>query len=108
AQAPTTYRDGDLLQAQGDDKLYLVEGGQRRWIADTASLQRLNPDFARLRRVSFEGVDRLPPGKPYRQLPLIRDTASGKVYLLTEETQWPAPRKHWINDLDSFTRLGFT
>jgi hypothetical protein len=57
--------------------------------------------------VPFAEVDRLPAGRPYRQLPVIRDAASGKIYLLTRETAWPAPRKHWINDLDSFTRLGF-
>ena len=57
--------------------------------------------------MSFEELDRIPAGKPHRQLPLIRDQRSGKVYLLTQETNWPAPRKHWINDLDSFTRLGF-
>jgi hypothetical protein len=107
AQAQASYQDGDLVQAAGDEKIHLVEAGRRRWIADTASLQQLNPDFTRLRRVSFEDVDRLPAGRPYRQLPLIRDAASGKIYLLTRETTWPAPRKHWINDLDSFTRLGF-
>src|SRR5688500_18440202 len=69
AQADASLSDGDLLQARGDDKVHLVRGGRRHWVADTASLHRLDPDLARLRRVPFEEVDRLPAGKPYRQLP---------------------------------------
>src|SRR3954466_5838148 len=71
SQALAIYQDGDLLQAQGDDKLYLVEAGQRHWIADTTSLQRLSPEPTRLRRVSIDELDRIPPGRPYRQFPLI-------------------------------------
>jgi hypothetical protein len=107
AAAAFAVRDGDLLRVPGDDKIHLVQEGRRRWIADTTSLRALNPDFGRLRAVSFEELDSVPAGKPYRQLPLIRDPASGRVYLLTRETGDRAPRKHWINDLESFIRLGF-
>ncbi|CAA9214960.1 MAG: hypothetical protein AVDCRST_MAG77-124 [uncultured Chloroflexi bacterium] len=111
AEAPAVpalaVSEGELLQVAGDDKIHLVQEGRRRWIADTTSLRTLSPDFARLRKVSFEELDSVPAGKPYRQLPLIRDAVSGRVYLLTRETGQRMPRKHWINDLDSFTRLGF-
>ena len=105
--AALPYTDGDLLQAIGDDKIHLVQGGQRHWIADTTSLQQLNPDFSRLRRVPFEEIRAIPAGKPIRNGPLIRDAATGKIYLLTKETDWPDARKHWINNLEAFTSLGF-
>jgi hypothetical protein len=101
------YADGDLLQVTGDDKIHLIRGDQRHWIADTLSLQQLNPEFSRLKRVSFEQLSAIPAGKPLHAGPLIRDPVSGRVYLLTKETDWPAPRKHWINSLDSFSALGF-
>ncbi len=107
AGAQTRFSDGDLLQVRGDEKMHLVQAGRRRWIADTTSLRRLNPDFGRLKQVTFEELDAIPAGKPYRQLPLLRDHASGRVYLVTWETDSPAPRKHWINDLQSFSKLGF-
>ena len=106
-QTSTALTNGDLLQATGDDKIFLLENGQRRWIADTQSLQRLNPDFSRLRHIPFDELDRLPPGRPYRDGPVIRDNTTGKVYLLVQETGWTAPRRRWVNDLDAFTRLGF-
>jgi hypothetical protein len=107
AAGSVLFADGDLLQVRGDDKLYVVQGGARRWIADTQSLAALNLDFRRLKQVSFEQLDALPAGRPHRQLPLIREPATGRVYLLTWQTNEPAPAKHWINDLESFTRLGF-
>jgi hypothetical protein len=101
------FADGDLLQVTNDDKIHVVEKGKRRWIADTTSLRRLNPDFSRLRRISFAELDAAPVGQPFRELPLIRDNASGRIYLLTQETSDRVASKHWINDLDSFTKLGF-
>jgi hypothetical protein len=106
--APAGFADGDLLQVAGDDKIHLVHEGQRHWIADTQSLQRLNPDFTRLRQIGFDDLSRVPAGRPLHAGPVIRDSATGRVYLLTQETTWPEPRKHWIDDLDSFSRLGFT
>ena len=108
ALAPNgAFADGDLLQVANDDKIHVVEKGKRRWIADTTSLRSLNPDFSRLKRVTFAELDAVPPGQPFRELPLIRDNTSGRVYLLTQETNERVPSKHWINDLESFTRLGF-
>jgi hypothetical protein len=101
------FAEGDLLQATGDDKIHLVENGQRRWIVDTRSLRRLDPDFSRLRRVPFEELDRLPAGRPYREGPVIRDGATGQVYLLTQETGWPDPRRRWLDNLNTFVQLGF-
>jgi hypothetical protein len=105
--AQAQIADGDLLQVHGDDKIHLIEGGHRRWIADTTSLRRLSPDYGRLKRITFAELDAIPPGRPFRQFPVIRDEASGRIYLVTQEAEAHSPRKHWINDLESFTRLGF-
>jgi hypothetical protein len=105
--ADLPYADGDLLQASGDDKMYVVQSGQRHWIADTLSLSRLKPDFTRLKHVTFQQLSAVPVGKAIHAGPLIRDAATGRVYLLTRETDWPAPRKHWVSSLDAFTALGF-
>jgi len=102
-----TYADGDLVQASGDDKIHIIRGGQRHWIADTLSLQQVNPDFSRLKQLSIDELRAIPAGKPIHAGPVIRDSANGQIFLLTKETDWPAARKHWINDLDSFTKLGF-
>lgn len=105
--AQLAVADGELLQVTGDEKIHVIQEGRRRWIADTSSLQALNPNYSRLRRVTFDELDSVPVGRPFRQLPLIRDRVSGRVYLLTRETGDRTPRKHWINDLESFSRLGF-
>jgi hypothetical protein len=107
ARAQTPYQDGDLLQAEGDDKLHLLDGGRRRWIADSGTLQRLNLNARRLHRVAFDELDRIPVGRPHRQWPLLRDTASGRVYAIVQESQWRAPRRRWIADPETFERLGF-
>ena len=105
--AVAVLSDGDLVQMVGDEKIHLISRGERHWIADTVSLQQINPDFTRLRRIGIDELRAIPAGKPIHAGPLIRDNATGRVFLLTKETDWPAPRKHWINDLDSFTKLGF-
>jgi hypothetical protein len=58
--------------------------------------------------VPFEALEQVPAGRPFREGPVVRDAATGRVFLVTQETDWPAPRKHWINDLESFVRLGFS
>jgi hypothetical protein len=106
-RARAAYPDGDVLQAEGDDKLHVVEAGRRRWIADSGSIWLANPDLGRLHRVSFEELDGIPVGAPYHQWPLLRDAASGRMYLLVQETGWRAPRRRWVYDQEAFTRLGF-
>ena len=107
ATADAVYADGALLQAVGDDKLYVVEGGKRRWVTDGASLQQLRVDGSHLQQVTRSDLDALPPGRAIHQFPLARDAATGRVYLITQEADLATPRKHWIRDLDSFTQLGF-
>ena len=68
--------DGELVK--GDrDRVYLIEGGQRRWIPTLEIFDAHGFAWGRVRVLEDRDVSRLPEGPPL-EMPLRRDLDSSK------------------------------
>jgi hypothetical protein len=99
AQAPTV-KEGSLIRAEKDPKVYLVQGNERHWIPDEATL-RSKGSLSQVVSVPKSVADAIPLGAPVpsvAQAPtvkegsLIRAEKDPKVYLVQGN------ERHWIPD----------
>ena len=58
------YSEGDLVKGQSTPAIYLVDGGQRRWIPDAATLES-RWSWGDVRTLPDAEVDAIPMGAPY-------------------------------------------
>lgn len=97
----TEYPTGSLLQAAGEDGVYLIEYGYRRPITSrSALLSRFNEDL--IITVSQTVLNNYPDGKPisFPNYSLLRDE-SGAIYLLVDDSL-----RH-IETMEAFRAIGF-
>lgn len=97
----TEYPSGSLLQAVGEDGVYLIEFGYKRAITSrSALLSRFNPDL--IIPVSQTVLSNYPDGTPisFPNYSLLRDDDGG-IYLLVDDTL------RYIETMAAFRSIGF-
>ena len=60
----TVPADGTLLSQLDDPKVYVIEGGQRRWIPDPTTFTTLGHSWDRVGRVAAGQLNHVPEGPP--------------------------------------------
>jgi hypothetical protein len=96
------YPSGSLLQAVGQDGVWLIERGYRRPITSASALSsRFNPDL--IIPVSATVLEQFPIGNPisFPNYSLLRDE-SGKISLLVDDEL-----RH-ITSMETFRKIGFS
>lgn len=96
------YPSGSLLQAVGQDGVWLIERGYRRPITSASALSsRFNPDL--IIPVSATVLEQFPVGNPisFPNYSLLRDE-TGKISLLVDDEL-----RH-ITSMETFRKIGFS
>lgn len=99
--------DGTLIRFSGEEKVYLIESGKKRWITDSATFVARGYDWNGIILISEAELAIYPEGEYIkREVPLIISDAlvkgSGpKVYLLENGT------RRWIKDEITFNSWGY-
>lgn len=99
--------DGSLVRVEGAEKVYVIESGKKRWIADAATFVARGYDWSRIIAITpaesalyAEGETVSSGGVVTADL-LLR--GSGPEVYLVSGTQ-----RHWIQDAATFVSLGYT
>ena len=95
------WPDGSLLEAEGSDKVYLIENGKKREIASKAILvSRFDPK--KIIIVSENDLSSYENGIPVKFLnfSLLKDN-QGNIYLISDD------QKRRIPDMEIFKKIGF-
>lgn len=95
------YPTGSLLQAVGEDGVYLIEHGYKRPITSrSALLSRFNPDL--IIPVNSTTLNNYPDGAPisFPNYSILKDE-NGGIYLLVNDTL-----RH-IDSMETFRKVGF-
>lgn len=95
------YLNGSLLQAAGENGVWLIENGVKRAFMTRGALTS-RYDTSRIQIVSKADLDKYPIGVPIRfsQYSIVR-IPTGQIYLLVDNT------KRRIVNMESFRKLGF-
>lgn len=98
--------DGALIRAAGDEKVYLVEGGLRRWITDSATFVAKGYDWNSVAVISDMELGIYGEGKDItgyaamREGSLVKGSAF-RVYLIE------GGKRRWVRDERTFASLGY-
>ncbi|NUM25390.1 MAG: hypothetical protein HUU49_02065 [Candidatus Buchananbacteria bacterium] len=60
---PVKFRDGELIQAQGDSKVYVVAGGYRRWVKTEAAFAKFSYKWDNIITTSAQALTVHPLGE---------------------------------------------
>jgi surface antigen len=60
----SSWRDGTLLRARGDDRVYVIENGRRRWVPDEPTFRARGYSFAAVVDVDRQQLNAVPEGPP--------------------------------------------
>jgi len=124
APPPTWPPEGMLIKGDGSPKVYLIQGGKKRWIDSPETFNALGFKWSDIKVYRQADVDVIPEGDPitlaipkgpptpiptpptYRApYPVEGDLAKGdgspKVYLIQ------GGKKRWIDSPETFNALGF-
>jgi surface antigen len=119
APAPRSWPEGALLRAQGDNRVYVIESGRRRWIPDEATMRARGYSFGAVQEISRSALDAIPEGSPlprvqapppppsrqgpsYAQGSLLRAQGDTKVYVIE------GGQRHWVPDERTFQARGYS
>jgi hypothetical protein len=96
-----SYLNGSLLQAAGEDGVWLIENGVKRAFLTRGALTS-RYDTSRIQIVSKADLDKYLLGEPIRfsQYSIVR-IPTGQIYLLVDNT------KRRIVNMETFRKLGF-
>lgn len=96
------YPSGSLLQAAGEDGVWLIERGYRRPITSASALHS-RFDANLIVQVNASVIEAFPIGKPisFPNYSLLRDE-DGHIYLLVDDTL-----RH-ITSMEAFRKIGFS
>ncbi len=95
------YPDGSLLQAEGQETVYLIQSGRKRPFSSRGALvSRFNPQ--KIVMVRPEDLDSYPEGTPikFQQYALVQ-APSGAVYLLVDD------KRRGFTSQQAFAKMGF-
>ncbi len=95
------YPSGSLLQARGEDGVWLIKYGERRPITSRAALvSRYNPD--NIIQVDASTLLQYDIGDPiaFPNYSLLRNE-EGKIYLIVDD------ERRWIRSMEAFRAIGF-
>jgi hypothetical protein len=99
--------DGALIRGAGEERVYLIEGGKKRWIVDSATFAAQGFDWDRVVSVSAEELSIYEEGErvkrdalPLQEKSLVRGSGP-QVYLIE------GGRRRWIRDEGAFNYYGF-
>ena len=95
------YPDGSLLQAKGEDGVWLIQYGQRRPITSKAALlSRFNPD--NILAVDASTILKYPKGSAiaFPNYSLLQ-SPTGTIFLIVDDT------RRGIDSMDTFRSIGF-
>jgi hypothetical protein len=59
-----SWRDGTLLRARGNDRVYVIENGRRRWVPDEPTFRARGYSFAAVIEVDRQQLNAVPEGPP--------------------------------------------
>jgi len=119
--APISVSDGSLIRAQGDFKVYLIDGNQLRLIPSAQALQDLGYSWSDIQQVDSAFISQYAQGSqlnvgggpttngttspcaslPYSNNSLLRTTSSPKVYLVD------TCQRRWIPTTEVFNANGY-
>ncbi|MBI5621695.1 hypothetical protein HY933_02425 [Candidatus Falkowbacteria bacterium] len=104
---PLGFRDGYLIKADNDSKVYVIAGGSRYWIPTAAVFEDLGYRWHQIKVVSAEFVARHPDGGSWTKSyvhpdgTLFKYQTYPKVYLLENNT------RRWIINEATFLGRGY-
>jgi len=96
------YPNGSLLQAQGEDTVYLIQNGQKRaFTSRSALVSRFDP--SRIILVSKTDLDAYEDGYQikFANYSLVKSIESGRTFLIDGDT------KRYIESPEVFRKIGF-
>lgn len=101
---------GDLVKAQGDDKIYIIQNGQKRLIVNEEIFNQMGFKKENIKELDINLLISIPDGPPllskeyisiYPDGTLIRPKGKAQVYLIR------GGRKCFIPDVETFHSQGF-
>lgn len=101
------HPDGTLVRQDGDEKIYLLEGGRKRWIADSTSFIVGGYDWDKVVVIDAAEMNIYPRGEDIRIKVALHPDGSliqgggDRVYLLE------GGQKCWITDAATFLASGY-
>jgi Astacin (Peptidase family M12A) len=118
AAAPQDWDDGSLLTAHPDPAVFVMQGGQRRWIPDLATFDHHGFDWGQVRQISSLEMSLIPRGPDLDRYPPDVPPVSGGVPLVCldrdptitglPDRQAEIPRPPHIESDGTVTHLGTT
>jgi hypothetical protein len=98
--------DGTLVRAAGEEKVYLIEDGMKRWITDSATFVAKGYDWNKVVIISKTELGIYGDGKDITGSASMREGAlvmgsSSRVYLIE------GGKRRWVRDERTFISLGY-
>jgi hypothetical protein len=97
--ASLVVRDGLVVKEESDEKIYVYQDGQFRWISNMATFEAYGFVWGDVHVVGDDFLNRFKIGSPLSLL--AKCETSPHVYVLEGET------KRWIRDIDTFVAEGY-
>jgi len=105
-----TQQHGDLIKAQGDTKIYLIQSGQRRAILSEEVFRQMGFKIEDVKELDSQTVMSIPEGPPLLKKEFIAPFPDGTLIRLKGKSQTyviRGGRKCYIPDPETFQAQGF-
>ncbi|MFZ3062515.1 MAG: S8 family peptidase, partial [Actinomycetota bacterium] len=103
----SVHPNGALVKTASDTRVYLLEGGSKRWITSPASFESNGFRWDRIVTVSDGEVAGYPTGADLRSRPGTLIRASGDPAVYAVDLSGPSYIKRWITSATIFEALGY-
>jgi hypothetical protein len=101
--------DGSLIKSPSGPEVYLIDGGKRRWIPDTATLLS-RWTWADIQYVSDADLNAIPLGLPYPSVLVTSQWPDGALVVGSGDPHVyviKGGQRHWIPDPETFAADGY-
>ncbi len=109
-QTLIAQQHGDLIRIQGEEKIYLIQNGQRRAIANIEVFNQMGFKLEDVKELDAQSVLSIPEGPPLWSKELIAPFPDGTLIRLKGKVQTyviRGGRKCYIPDAETFQANGF-